>query len=121
LRGRALSETTRQSVVESKWRDRALANSTREKENETKIRDKKNKNAHTQTQNQNTIIFHHFVGQQNMGRKRNKNLRSDTHFAFENRLKHDRERPTLFFLLSFVFLKERKNTHKNIGKRKKKT
>jgi hypothetical protein len=120
LRGRALSETTRQSVVESKWRDRALANSTREKKTKQKLETKKQKRAHTDTKSEHDH-FPSFRGTTKHGKKRNKNLRSDTHFAFENRLKHDRERPTLFFLLSFVFLKERKNTHKNIGKRKKKT
>jgi hypothetical protein len=45
----ALSETTRQSVVESKWRDRALANSTREK-NATQTKNEKKKKKQTKSE-----------------------------------------------------------------------
>ena len=46
-RGGALSETTRQSVVESKWRDRALANSTRENNKNDR---KKKRNTQTKSE-----------------------------------------------------------------------
>ena len=45
--GGALSETTRQSVVESKWRDRALANSTQENNKNDR---KKKRNTQTKSE-----------------------------------------------------------------------